>query len=399
MTGHGFDFQKLITPIAVDQFFAQYWENSPLGLQNRDPHYYHDLFSLADIDRILIYSKPQPPKIRLIKNQTDFPPQRYVKDDGNLHLNQIYKAYDEGHTLIINGIEQFHQAIASFCGHLQNFLNHQVIANFYLSPAHSQGLNPHYDTHDVFVLQIEGSKTWKIYEPRQKLPLLGSFQPVISHEELGEPIKTIHLQAGDLLYIPRGFVHEAITSDDFSLHMTIGIYPSQWVDLIYQSLVALSFRDTRLREALPAGFLDQPESRERVKELFDELMNDVVNKMQAEEGLALLEDALIRQNNIVAADDHLKQLNLLDAITVETVVARRENIRCRVLDRVKSVAIQFSGNTISGSRQILEALNFIVQSQQFAVKELPGELSSEGKIKLVQRLVRGGLLQVQSNSS
>ena len=39
-----------------------------------------------------------------------------------------------------------------------------------LTPEGAQGFDPHFDTHEVFVLQVEGHKHWRLYGPGRVLP-------------------------------------------------------------------------------------------------------------------------------------------------------------------------------------------------------------------------------------
>lgn len=72
-------------------------------------------------------------------------------------------------------------------------------------------LAPHYDDVEVFVLQLEGSKSWKLYHPIQNLPREHSGD--FDRDELDEPFMELTLQPGDLMYLPRGVIHEARTSN------------------------------------------------------------------------------------------------------------------------------------------------------------------------------------------
>ena len=215
----------------------------------------------------------------------------------------------------------------------------------------TQGLAPHFDTHDVFVLQIEGAKQWPIDQAPQACPLLGSFQPVFSAERLPKLLHDVSVEAGDLIYMPRGFVHEATATTTSSLHLTIGIYPSQWYDLLVQALTALSYREERIRHALPAGFLDRTKLGPILAEKFKELANLFAQEGRAEEALALLEDGFIRQ---IPQDpwNNFRQVDAVEAVDVVTMVLKRPNLQCRVLEQAGSVSIQFPGNTIAGGTRL-----------------------------------------------
>ena len=48
--------------------------------------------------------------------------------------------------------------------------------------------------------------------------------------EPAEPVQDVTLRAGDTLYLPRGWLHPALTSDEDSLHITVGVNVRRWVD-------------------------------------------------------------------------------------------------------------------------------------------------------------------------
>lgn len=98
-------------------------------------------------------------------------------------------------------------------------------ASAYLTPANNQGLAPHYDHVCVFVLQTEGSKTWRLYQPSDEIALAEEHSPDLARDQLGQPQQVV-LQPGDVLYMPRGTVHEAVagTTSHHSTHVTISVY-------------------------------------------------------------------------------------------------------------------------------------------------------------------------------
>ena len=100
---------------------------------------------------------------------------------------------------------------------LEAFLGCLVGANAYLTPAGgAQGLAPHWDDVDVFVIQVEGRKFWQLHEPLPEHALAcggpsGDLTPggrLASEKRLS---LEVILSPGDVLYIPRGTVHQART--------------------------------------------------------------------------------------------------------------------------------------------------------------------------------------------
>lgn len=99
---------------------------------------------------------------------------------------------------------------------LQELFGTCVGSNTYLTPAGTQGFAPHYDDIEAFVLQLEGKKRWRVYKPLNKHETLPRFSsPNYLQSDLPEPILDVVLEAGDLLYFPRGFIHQVISQACF----------------------------------------------------------------------------------------------------------------------------------------------------------------------------------------
>jgi ribosomal protein L16 Arg81 hydroxylase len=110
-------------------------------------------------------------------------------------------------------------------------------------------------------MQLEGVKHWRLYERTELLPL--------ATDKVGSPelplgaAREVCLKPGDLLYIPRGHVHDAHTSDIFSLHLTVGINVYRWADLIHHAVACISRKESRFRELIPGGALPAEGARFR----------------------------------------------------------------------------------------------------------------------------------------
>ncbi|XP_057767302.1 uncharacterized protein LOC130987699 isoform X2 [Salvia miltiorrhiza] len=166
-----------------------------------------------------------------------------------LSINDILEceeAFKKGYSIALRGMEFRCQTIAVIADELASLFGQPSAGvNMYLTPSDSQGLARHSDDHCVFVCQLIGAKRWKIYpRPDSQLPRL--YEPCSSLHDLedgsheGHGHQQIVLKEGDILYIPRGFPHEAITDVDdhenantakFSLHMTLAIEiepPFEW---------------------------------------------------------------------------------------------------------------------------------------------------------------------------
>ncbi|MEO8360848.1 MAG: cupin domain-containing protein [Vicinamibacteria bacterium] len=171
--------------------------------------------------------------------------------------------------------DDFARPLSGLCKLFTEETSHRVHANLYVSPPQSRGLDRHQDGHDVLILQVEGSKRWRIWRndgppPLDPLPAL-TFEgakrfrrdyrgtPVggrgMSEAEVsGKDVWNFELHAGDLIYVPRGWAHEVWTEDTHSAHLTFGFQLVSWVDVLMAMVAQGSRSQTGLREALPVGF-------------------------------------------------------------------------------------------------------------------------------------------------
>jgi hypothetical protein len=166
----------------------------------------------------------------LFKNQEGLSP-----DDRALYANSLFAAFLDGCSVIVNHADFFSPWIAALCEDIQLSFPH-AYANTYLTPAGCcQAVLPHADDRDVLVIQIFGSKEWQVYE---KVPIpypypheqVGKNQLEVPDEVLQGPVLIEStLRPGDVLYMPRGYVHQARSlSSEPSFHVTVALATHDW---------------------------------------------------------------------------------------------------------------------------------------------------------------------------
>ena len=154
-----------------------------------------------------------------------------------------------------------------------------VQTNLYLTPPNAQGFKTHYDNHDVFVLQMEGEKSWRLYEKPIDTPFRGEAFHCGVHKA-AQLQQEFVLKAGDCAYVPRGLMHDALTSGDApSLHITVGLITRTWADLMLEAVSEVALRTPELRRSLPPGFahseFDRTEARAHLKQLGEIVARDI----------------------------------------------------------------------------------------------------------------------------
>jgi len=386
----------LIHPLVYKDFNSHYWENKFLHIEREEANFYNNLFSIKDFDSVLEYGKPRGDSLRVVKNQEPLLASKYEKKDGSLNLNQLYAAYTDGYTIVVNEVNRYSASINTLVHNMRQKLSYKVLANAYLTPANQKALSPHYDAHDVFVLQLSGRKHWHFYDDTKfKTPLVNSFQPIFKEGQLSGK-KEVTVKAGDLMYIPRGLPHEAYTTDESSLHLTIGVYPTQHVDLFSKALQSMANHDIDLRKALPVGYLNfsETEKKKYIEEItlkFKDKLDQVFKNSNLENTLFLLDEEF-RNEMSPKSDGHFAELDKISNLTLETKLTKRDNMPTKVLQMGAFSRIVFPGNIIKGPAQISSVFDYIARSESFVIKDIPS-VSDDNKLKLAKRLIRGGLLK------
>ena len=159
---------------------------------------------------------------------------------------------------MLQGLHHTDPHLARLANNLALALDHPVQVNAYLSPSNARGLDLHFDYHDVFVVQLGGSKRWRVWTPlaRTTDPVKGRHSIAAPRfEELGDPLLDITMCAGDCLYLPRGYPHAAETVDQHSDHLTIGLVAVTWQRVLRKAIDA-EVAAGRLTGALPVGLLE-----------------------------------------------------------------------------------------------------------------------------------------------
>jgi hypothetical protein len=296
---------------------------------------------------------------------------------GTIDVERVAAEFEAGATIVLQALHHSWRPLAEFSRALEALLGHPVQANAYYTPRAAQGLAVHHDTHDVICLQISGEKRWLVYEPAVELPLKDQRYS----KELGEPGETVEdvtLRPGDTLYLPRGWLHEALTSESDSLHLTIGVNVYTWLDALKAALEECA-GEVEFRRSVP---VDGEAEADLLGLLETRLSPDAVSRRRRRR--------FVKGRRPILADQ-LEQLRLLERLTVDAPVERRST----VIADLDFPSLSFEGKTLTFPERLREDVGFLVASEEpFTAGDLPGALDDEGRLVLLRRLVREGYLRI-----
>lgn len=215
-----FGLKSLIAPVSVNEFVRDYHGRRAL-LVPGETGKFADLCGWSDVSHLLNYGALHYPDAKFVLNKEP------LAAEALQHADHWLK---QGATLIVNSMQRLDPVIEHFANALGRDMNTQVNINCYTSWPAKQGFDQHFDRHDVFVLQLEGTKTWRVFEPTRPFPL------ELTKTARGEPPETqpyleCRMTAGDVIYIPRGHWHYAI-ADSPSIHLTVGPVSRSGIDFL-----------------------------------------------------------------------------------------------------------------------------------------------------------------------
>ncbi len=252
------DFEHLIEPLSLIEFFAEHLDRKPLHLAGRAGRY-AGLFSFAEMEDIAYRNARSLSGVdlRVFRMVSDAPGAARRLDELALPEPTVFDRsdwmrarYRDGYTFYFKQLHSRSSALARLAQELRLLLNGEVTVSAYLTPPHAGGLPGHYDTEDVLILQIEGAKHWRLYR--------GDWAELPAHRYQDTPppeaeVTDVELRPGDLLYLPRGVAHEPTTQDEPSLHLTVAFYPFRWMELVKAIYERVSADEPALLRRVPCG--------------------------------------------------------------------------------------------------------------------------------------------------
>jgi ribosomal protein L16 Arg81 hydroxylase len=384
-------FEWLIHPVTPRDFEQDYYERRVLVVSRGTPGYYQRLLSVADLDAVLATHNAKHPDIQITQYDKEIPAGEYTNASGVVDPLRAARLFSEGATLIFPHLQMRVPALAELCAALSRRLSSRMQTNIYFTPPEAQGFKPHWDTHDVFVLQVAGSKRWSIFDTKIPLPLLGQkFEP--ERDRPGDVTQEFELAAGDMVYIPRGLMHAARSTADPSLHITVGLMAYTWADFFLQAVAAAGLADAALRENLPLGFSLPSYPAEEKARLLREKLGRVAHHLDSAPPFNYFEQEVMSHNrpsfvNLLAQSAQLRD------ITLSSTLRQRAGAAWHLEKNGQQCVVRCYGNRIELPAFVSPAIEFMRGADSFRVGEMPDCVDGPGKVTLARRLVKEGLFE------
>lgn len=368
------------------------------------PGGFADLFTAGAVDELVSERGLRTPFLRMAKDGSVLNPATFTRGGGagatitdQVADDKVLGQLAGGATLVLQALHRTWPPLVRFGSALAAELGHPIQINAYITPPQNQGFAAHYDTHDVFVLQIAGTKHWRIHEPVLPDPLphqtWDGRRRQVQARAAEQPLIDTLLRPGDALYLPRGYLHSAVAQGELSIHLTIGVHPLTGYDLA-RELIAAAEGDRELRRSLPLGVdvtdIDAMTGhlRQAAARLSARLAEAGIGDHQA------VARRIGRQQVGQTRPAPIAPLAQLAAIThlqLRTALTLRPGLRPRLRRQGDHSVLDLLDSTVSWPEQAHAALLVVLSGKAFTPDVLPN-LDPQEQLVVARRLLREGVV-------
>ncbi|PSL46304.1 Cupin superfamily protein [Chitinophaga niastensis] len=379
----------LIGPTSADEFWSEYWDKKLLLRKRNDPAYFNNFITVADFDKLLSFIHVPHTNFDMAKAAAPISKDKFCTGS-RVDMNKVLKLHKDGATIILRAIHLWSEPLEKLRLSFESIFKFPAQINVYLTPPENQSTPPHWDTHDLFILQLEGSKNWKIFDAAYEAPLKDQdFVPGI--HPVGPLQGEYMLEAGDVMYIPRGTIHEP-QSTTYSIHAAIGIKVLRWADVFNKYIDLYSKTHVDLRKTLPIHAMKHPGDMTDLISAFKDMFIKTDENLMQESVAEIIDELMVSKKTNAAGG--LLAVAKPDILTRDTIVQHNNGVVWRINADHQKVYLEWNAQSISLPVRYKPVADFIVENPVFKIEDIPHQMSDHEKIAIVDTLVVEGFLRL-----
>lgn len=393
---HDVTLASLLAPTSVQSFLNSFWSQTPFLNRADRKERFGGLLDLAEFE-FLLSSVAAPGWLSFVKDTVRPPSREQLTRDGTLDVAAINGALVDSQSLLLTRVHRLHPRIGILCRRLSAdfraagvVLRKPVRANVYFTPPQSQGFAAHYDDHEVLVLQLYGEKRWRIHGEAAKWPRKPMQDPLRT-DVLHSKAQDLTLQTGDMLYIPRGFAHEAEAQERSSLHLTLSVQIATWSD-VFERLLEL---EDRLGEPLPVGFCSGGTPRVSDRDAVARISNGIPHWPGLTRAITDVFNSTFLEGDLPPSGNLARRDTAIDS---NTWLATTEGIFASVEMTSDGVVLRLPGATLRADKRAEPLFRKLCESAPFRICDLGSAEDANALIDLVQELFSRGVLMISSEN-
>ncbi|MGF1900394.1 JmjC domain-containing protein [Aliivibrio sifiae] len=365
----------------------------------------HHYFSSQEIENYLITLEGFLHKFVMVYgDENDSYPHANIDFFTKSQFSFLKERMSEGASLKIEQLERREASIAPLCRELVEHFGGISWAKIFWTSPNRKGLNVHFDTSDVFIIQIEGTKKWYLWDECEFNPGKPMAR-TITQEEVGDPTRELLLSPGDVLYIPSGHPHCAESKDEHSIHISIGFFATTVLDILKYSLDYLAISEPLLRNRVlgqnlcsetAVSALNTIDLNSLITESIDITTSAYLSSLMA--GRAQIDNSLMASGLAINKITENTKIRWANHQIPKIVSDSGESIKLFIPSIIVPEKNQLVGLPpyLKLPSLVAEELKFISVFEYKKILDLKGPFDIKSKIALVKELVKHGLISVDN---
>ncbi|MFD9794169.1 JmjC domain-containing protein [Streptomyces sp. NPDC059070] len=202
--------------------FSTHQVSNDVVFRHLNPSLLSDCFSWDGLNEILSRGSAIPADFFLCAQGKRLPVHQYKTSlDGHqvFDLPRVFALMRSGATLIIDSLDRIHPGVRAATDDVMRITGETAACNLFVTFDDAQAFDSHFDEVDTFVVQLLGTKHWKVHGPSEEFPLpeYGDSDPVNCPDTV---LFEKTLVPGDVIHVPRGWWHTVRGGGETSLHLT-----------------------------------------------------------------------------------------------------------------------------------------------------------------------------------
>ena len=231
--------QKLLCGRTTKEFLTDDVGKRSFVACPEDSNRFSEIISFDVLNNLLENHRLEWPRLRLaldgkvLPESSVFDKRRNSRGNNISYINtsKLNQNLSKGATLIFDSIDQAHNPIKELATLVESEIKEPVHVNLYAALSEQKnGFDIHWDNHDVLILQIQGQKRWEVRSSSIDFPT--RYDRDKDHVPSEEIVWEGFLNKGEVLYIPRGWWHQAWPDGEPTMHLTFGFGHKTWLDVL-----------------------------------------------------------------------------------------------------------------------------------------------------------------------
>ncbi|GGX80196.1 JmjC domain-containing protein [Streptomyces minutiscleroticus] len=392
----------------TESFFAQHFDRQPLLRRGALAHRTRDLVTVDQLDDVIALQAVSPAYVRLARNGQGVSSKAYTRTTGDhgtglaetVVPERVYELFRSGATVSWNHLEHLLPSARHLADAFSDTFACPAEIVGFLTPAGHDGYAPHHDPVDVFVIQIEGTKDWQVWQPPADRRGDSVHYPA---DRLGEPALRTTLRPGDMLYLPYGTPHAAAAREQVSLHLSVTVAPRRWRDLLVETVQEL-VRDEAFHDVPFLGDTTAADAadghHDRVAERYREKVADLCARLTAlrpdEETTRLAAAGRARAG--AGRPREFTRLAGLDALTAQARVRRTEAPVELGPSLDGKTSLLVNGHRLAVPDAVADTLRALERGGSLPAGKFLADAPEDRSVRAAWQLARLGVLQAVSQT-